>query len=286
MQTANLIGALVGTLLALGLVIAGFVMTGLLIDGSAQDLLVQLNAEKIETTNKINALKPQLPFLVNCTTQLITETNDLANCTMQAETQCAQNSEDIDQDQQMLNALNTEGLNMTLQNSLNASCVLIFTFEDEIAFVANNLTTAIPHLISSGTFLAHIPGTIEQNVSGVYELQEVYLSQLRLRYVLLKRWPNSVQVNMGVMNGEIVYDQFDPPLLRDYAAASASCEFSRPILQGQVDRFVFSTSGSKIHSYSWQCSVVEKLVFIWQGTTVMNELISQNQDLTVLGSII
>lgn len=283
-RVSNFSGALIWSIVLLGLSITAVIFGAELLKNSAQQQLPVLDSEKTELQQQIAAFLPQVPGLVACQQILLDAVDFLNNCTAMAYAACGQNSELIETQKELLVSLGNDTiieLNQTLYKTINESCSTILQFQDEIAYVSNNQTHAIAQTIRSGTFNAYVLGTIPSFVSSTYEIKEITIASLRLRYAVLKKWPSSVQVNASVTDGTILYDSFDPPIQNDFGS---TCDYSRPFITEQTNIIYFPVSGSIMAQYVWTCP--GELMLQWTGTTTINELINQNEDLIILATIV
>jgi len=261
-----------GMIVSLGLTIASAIIISFVITNSASDLLVDLKTNAAKTTIDLNALATRVPALQQCQLDTLNRTEAIVNCSNTAATILSSNAELLINKTNILNTHTVESFNNTVNTIITESCVRIAALQTQILYATLNQTTTIPQTIQNGTVTVDLVGGDMFNIT--YNLKRLILGDLKMTYLNLPKWSNSLTTGVGQINPVIKFKNFNPEII------PLGASVFKPLLKTQSDRVSWSAQ-IIADSYRWN-STAQELEIYSVGTSSPFDLVALIEDLNVV----
>jgi hypothetical protein len=265
-----------GQIVALGLTIATAIIYSFIVTSAASDLLVDLKVDTAKTQIDLTTLAIRVPGLLQCQVETLNRTEAITNCSNLAVSLLAFNTELLTNKTNTLNMHTVESFNNTVTTIITESCERIALLQVQILQATINQTTAIPQNIQTGNVVVDLVGGDMFNLT--YSVKQLVLGDLKMIYLNLPKWPNSLTTITGQVNPVVKFRQFDPPVI-----PGGTNDVFKPLLITQSDRFVWTITSPQIvaDSYRWD-SAAQELEIHSIGTSMPTNLVALLEDLNVV----
>lgn len=238
--------SVIAVICCLVLTITSTIFFSAVMNDNAHDKYNDLVKNTYDLQIKINDLIIREPTIVECANNNTDSAWFLSNCSETLNTDISNNTGVLIIKEAQLDMNSVSSVNNTVVTTVMSLCDRIALLEAGILNAMTNETTTVPEIIQNGTnTISLING---QSFNFTYNLKKLIIGDLRLIYLEIPVWTQSLILNVNTVDPVIKIDNFVPSLTQ---AGGATVDVFKPLIRPQRLKIAWSSVNVQATSYKW-----------------------------------